>query len=346
MLNSKKIKEYLIIGGGHQGLTMAAHFSLNGEKVNLWNRTLGNIQTVYETKKIHCAGEIEGTATVNMVSTDIDDVWTDIIMVTTPAIAHKDIARIIAHKVTDNTIIILNPGRTLGAMEFKEQLKKSGCIHNPKIAETQTIVYTCRRDLSNGVTIFALKKDVMIAALDNDHTNEVMEAIPECIRSNFQIEDSIIKTSFGNIGMILHCAPVLMNIGWIESQVAEFEYYYDGISKSVARFLEKMDLERLNVAKALGYELESTRDWLIRSYNVKGDGLYDCISNNMHYKGIFAPKSTNHRYIEEDIPCGLVPLEYVAKQKGIETPLTTLIIDMANAIMEKDFRKIGRRYEI
>jgi hypothetical protein len=41
-----------------------------------------------------------------------------------------------------------------------------------------------------------------------------------------------------------------------------------------------------------------------------------------------------------------VPLEYVAKQKGIETPLTTLVIDMANAIMGKDFRKIGRRYEI
>ncbi len=346
MLNINKTKEYLIIGGGHQGLTMAAHFSLNGEKVNLWNRTLGNIQTVYETKKIHCAGEIEGTATVNKVSTDINEVWTDIIMVTTPAIAHKDIARIIAHKVTDNTIIILNPGRTLGAMEFKDQLKKAGCIHNPKIAETQTIVYTCRRDLSNEVTIFALKNDVMIAALDNRYINEVMEAVPNCIKNHFKTVDSFIQTSFGNIGMILHCAPVLMNIGWIESEVAEFEYYYDGISKSVAEFLEKMDLERLKVAKALGYDLESTKDWLKRSYGVNGTSLYECIRENVYYKGIYAPKSINHRYIQEDIPCGLVPLEYVGKQKGIETPLTSLVIDLANAVMEKDFRETGRKYNL
>lgn len=345
-MNREIPKEYLVIGGGHQGLAMAAHLALNGEKVNLWNRTLSHIQDVYRTRNITCMGEVEGLASINKVSDNIDEVWSDIVMVTTPAIAHKDIAKLIANKVTDNTVIVLNPGRTLGALEFSIELKKAGCSSNPKIAETQTIVYTCRRDLSNSVTIFALKNDVMIAALDNSYIYEIMAAIPECIRKNFTIVDSYIKTSFGNVGMILHCAPMLMNVGWIESEIADFEYYYDGISKSVAKFLEKLDSERLSVAKCLGYNLESTKEWLERSYGVAGKNLYECIINNPHYKGIYAPKSIHHRYLEEDIPCGLVPLEYVANQKGIETPLTTLIINMANAVMEKDYRAIGRKYNI
>lgn len=339
-------KEYLIIGGGHQGLTMAAHFALNGEKVCLWNRTLSNIQKVYETHRINCSGEITGVAYIPNVSDNIDEVWAENIMVTTPASAHKDIAKLIAGKVTDNTVIILNPGRTLGALEFKEELKNCGCKYNPKIAETQTIVYTCRRDDSNDVTVFALKNDVMIAALQNEFISDILNSLPNCLKDFFIPVESFIQTSLGNIGMILHCAPVLMNIGWIESEVAQFEYYYDGISRSVAKFLEKLDAERLAVAKTLGYTLESTKEWLTRSYGVKGETLFECISRNIHYKGIYAPKSIHHRYIEEDIPCGLVPLEHIGKQKGIPTPITTLIIDLANAVMEKDYRKIGRTLDI
>lgn len=343
MKNDKK--EYLIIGGGHQGLTMAAHFALNGERVNLWNRTLLNIKSVYQTKKIKSSGVVDGIATLNKVSADIDDVWSDIVMITTPATAHKDIARLIAHKVTDKTTIILNPGRTFGALEFKRELLKLGNKSCPKIAETQTIVYTCRRDLSNGVTVFAFKKDVMIAALDNGMVDCIVSMLPNCIQPYFKPINSYVQTSLGNIGMILHCAPVLMNLGWIESEKVDFEYYYDGISKSIAGFLEKLDLERLQVGQALGFELETTAEWLKRSYNVQGETLYECISKNKYYRGIYAPKSIKHRYIEEDIPYGLVPLESTAQYLNIATPLTTLVIDLANAIMDKDYRQIGRQYQ-
>ncbi len=67
-------------------------------------------------------------------------------------------------------------------------------------------------------------------------------------------------TSLGNIGMVLHCVPVLMNIGWIESEKTKFEYYYDGISKSIADVLEKIDSERIVIAKAMGINIESTEE--------------------------------------------------------------------------------------
>ena len=41
-----------VCGGGHQGLSMAAHLALNGVHVTLWNRTSANIQEVINTHKI------------------------------------------------------------------------------------------------------------------------------------------------------------------------------------------------------------------------------------------------------------------------------------------------------
>lgn len=35
-----------VCGGGHQGLSMAAHLALNGLEVTLWNRTSKNIEEV------------------------------------------------------------------------------------------------------------------------------------------------------------------------------------------------------------------------------------------------------------------------------------------------------------
>ena len=244
--------------------------------------------------------------------------------------------------VTDETIIILNPGRTFGALEFKRTLKEAGCTCNPKIAETQTIVYTCRRNENNRVDIYALKDEVDIAALRYEDIADIVEAIPKCIRGHFVVRKSIVNTSLGNVGMVLHCAPVLMNIGWIESRVAEFKYYYDGISKSIAGFLEKIDRERVQVAEALGYEVESAKEWLRATYHVEGTSLYDCIRNNESYRSIDAPKTINHRYLEEDVPYGLVPLERTAKLCGIETPNVSLIIDLASAVRNKDYRKLGR----
>ena len=55
----------------------------------------------------------------------------------------------------------------------------------------------------------------------------------------FSVENNIARTSLANIGMILHCAPVLMNIGWIENGKVAFKYYYDGISQTVAKYIEK-----------------------------------------------------------------------------------------------------------
>lgn len=339
-----KNESVCICGGGHQGIAMAAHLSLNGVKVSLWNRSFDHIKKIIETKKILCDGVVQGVANIDNASTDISQVIEDFIMITTPSTAHRDIARRLAPFIHKDMVIVLNPGRTFGAVEFAEELKNCGIKELPHIAETQTIIYTCRKKDDNSATIFAFKYGVAISSLQGDDIMYIMDKMPLCIKDMFNPVHSILSTSLSNVGMILHCAPVLMNIGWIENNKVDFKYYYEGISMSIAKYLEKMDSERLAVSSALNCPIESVRDWLKRIYHVNGTNIYECIKNNVAYNEIDAPPTIHTRYILEDVPNGLVPIEELAKSLDIATPNISTIIDLASSVLDIDFRKIGRKY--
>lgn len=333
-----------ILGAGHQGLSMAAHLSANNVECALWNRSKKNISHLIDSRVIKCHGLLEGQFLIDKISIHIEEVLGKTIMVTTPSSAHRDIAKLLAPHVDDTYTIILNPGRTFGILDFLSTLKESGCSSLPCVAETQSIIYTCRRESSDSVRIYAFKDNIPISTLNESEMTRVLSALPLCIKDNFVPADSYFETSLGNVGMILHCAPTLMNIGWIENDKENFEYYYDGISYTIASLLERLDLERQNISNELGHPVESIVDWLQRTYGTKGENLYEHLQGNEFYKGIYAPKNVHHRYIEEDIPNGLVPLEDLGLLLGIETPITSSIITFANSVMNCDYRKIGRRY--
>lgn len=339
-------KKVFVCGGGHQGLSMAAHLALNGLEVTMWNRTPEHVQEVIDTNEIYCNGIVNGTAKIKKASSDICEVVSDFVMVTTPSSAHKDVARALAPYVHKNMVVVLNPGRTFGAIEFAETLKECGVKQLPHIAETQTIVYTCRRSDRNSTTIFAMKNDVKIAALHDGDIYYIIQKTPDCLKPYFNIVSSVAYTSLMNVGMVLHCAPVMMNVGWIETQKVDFKYYYDGISKSVSGLLEKIDSERIAVANKLGYDIESTADWMKRVYGVSGHNLFECIRNNESYKEIDAPPTIYCRYILEDVPNGLVPIENIAIKLGVDTPNITTVINIACSVLNIDFRANGRRFSI
>lgn len=334
-----------IIGAGNSGLAMAAHLSLEGNEVTLWNRTRKNIEELLADPTIYCSGVIEGEALITHVTDDLAEAVRHepkMIFVTTPAFSHKILAAQLAQVLTFPTLIILNPGRTFGALEFDHEFKMFNPVIRPLIAETQTILYTCRKTANNKVEVYALKNDVLLSTISGEDNQEVVGRMPSCLRDKFIPAGSMIETSIGNVGMIMHCAPLLLNTGWTESTLHPYNYYRDGISPTIARFIEKMDAERQAVACRLGHPIESAREWMQRTYGLEGDSLYEVIQKNHAYDTITSPVSLLHRYITEDIPTGLVPLEAVGKEMGLEMKHIGLIIDLASALLEVDFRKEGR----
>lgn len=333
-----------VLGGGNSGLAMAAHLSKEGHRVALWNRSVETIFELMETKEIHVEGMIQGVFSLDVVTADMKEAIADpdLILITTPANGHHEIAELIGKAIEKSTTILLNPGRTFGALEFQEIYSRHNQGHPQIVAETQTILYTCRKTRPDAVNIVAFKTGVLLSTFNPVYNKSIIQRLPRCLQPFFKPARSMVETSIGNVGMILHCAPLLLNAGWTENAYNSYKYYYDGITPSIGRLIEKIDEERIEVSKRLGWEVESTLAWLKRSYGVQGDSLFEAIQQNEAYKTIEAPAKLTHRYILEDIPYGLVPLEAMGKELGLAMKNTGLIIDLASSIMEMDFRAVGR----
>ena len=338
----KRELNYCVIGAGNGGLAMAGYLSMIGYKVNLYNRTLDKILPLIKEPVIYLTGEKNGIGVLNKVTNSMEEAIenADVIMVTTPALAHHSLAKEMAPYLKDGQIIVLNPGRTGGALEVYETLLRERKRNNIIVAEAQTFIYAARSSSINNAHIFKSKKEVSLAAIPATKTDYVLELINEAYPQFISAKD-VLETSINNYGAIFHPAPTILNSGHIE-RCSPFEYYREGITPSVANYLEKIDRERMELGRLLQVDAKSSVQWLYESYGAEGDNLYEAVQNNPGYTGLQAPQGLYTRYIYEDVPCSLVPMESIADLFGLKTPAITSMINIAQIMTNRDFRSEGR----
>ncbi|MBS4016127.1 MAG: NAD/NADP octopine/nopaline dehydrogenase family protein [Candidatus Latescibacteria bacterium] len=332
-----------IIGAGNGGLAMAAHLAITGRKVNLYNRTENRIRTIQASNEIEVTGEINGTAKLNLVTTDIKQALTDadIVMVVVPALGHIEIARIMGPHLSDGQIVLLNPGRTGGALVFAETLRQLKINKYYFLAEAETLLYASRITNPGQVRIFGIKNAVPIATLPAFHLPDVLASLRNTFHQ-FVAGDNVLKTGLSNIGAIFHPALTVLNTAWIENEKGEFSYYHEGASPSVSLVLEALDAERIKVAEAVGIRVLSAREWLYQAYGVAGNNLYEAIQANYGYHGIMAPNTIDHRYIAEDVPTSLVPIASLGEYLGVKVTTMKSIVQLANVLHNRNYWTEGR----
>lgn len=342
----KKDLKFCVLGAGHGGLAMAGHLAINGFRVNLFNRGRKRILPVIQRKGIKIVGEIKGFGKIDRASTNIEECLADadILMVVVPAVAHRYIAQSCAPYLKEKHVVILNPGRTGGALEFFNTLKEQGVKHFPFIAEAQTFLYASRALGPAHARIFSIKNSVPLATLPAYWIPGVLKVIQRAF-PQFTPGDNIFKTSIENIGAVFHPALTVLNAAWIEETHGDFEYYIQGASESIAKVLERLDKERLEIAAALGIKVMSAKAWLYTAYSATGKDLYEAMHDNPGYIGLKAPDRLHHRYIDEDVPMSLVPLASIGEMLKVETPTIKSIILLASIMRGINFWKIGRTVE-
>lgn len=337
---------YCVLGAGHGGLAMAGHLGFMGYTVNLYNRTDENLNGVRWYGGVQIEGEISGFGPINKATANMAEAIADVdvLMIVTPSTAHHTIAELMAHQLHDGQIIILNPGRTGGALEFRKVLKDKDVNTPVLIGETSTFIYASRALSRFEAHIYRIKNYVSLATIPAYWIPDVL-AILNPAFPQFAAGTNVLSTSTENIGAIFHPALTLLNAGWIEETHGEFDYYLQGITPSIAKILEKIDGERLSVAQSLGIHTVSARQWLYLTYDSPGDDLYQAIHNTESYRGIRAPQNIDHRYIFEDVPMSLVPLASIGSLMKIATPMIDTIIRLASAVHDKDYWSEGRTVE-
>lgn len=334
-----------VIGSGNGGCALAAYLSANGYTVNLYNRTFSNISPIMRKRMINATGVIKGSFPIELATINLRRAveGTKIILIATPASSHKKIALKIAKYLTQDQIIILNPGRCFGALEFYNVIKKKRKDISVYVAETQTLVFTCRKTSETNVEIIKIKESVDFCAFPESDNSVVYDIIKD-IFPQFNLVDDYLEMTLNNIGMLVHPAITLFNASPIDGE-RKFLFYKEGATKRVCELMENIQLELNSILRIFGVSQINLCKWAKKSYGVDSNNIYSALQSIKEYDTIFAPKELLTRYLLEDVPTGLVSMSSLGKVLGVETPIIDSIINLSSVLCGIDFNSIGRNIE-
>jgi len=331
-----------VIGSGNGGQGIAGYLGMTGHKVVLYNRSIEKLKPIIESRGIILKGEINGFGKLELVTDNLQQAITgaDVIMVATTADAHRNIAKDLSIFLESGQSIILNPGRTGGAIEFRNALTSNGFKKRVYIGEAQSLVYACRKEKEGVVNIIGRKKIVMFSALPSFDTSYMMTLLNQLFDCFIPV-NNVLVTSLENIGAIFHPVVVLFNAAAIERK--NIFYFYQDMTPTIASFIEEIDNERLKVGSAFALDLLSAEKWITKAYSGLSEGtLCEKMKANPAYCNILAPKTLDSRLITEDVPTGLLPISELGKMVNVDCPFMKSIITICQTLLNRNFYETGR----
>jgi len=337
------IKKIAILGAGNGGCAFAGYLAIKGFEVNLYEnqRFKGNIIPIKIRGGIEVTGLINGFGKLKKVTTDIREAVdkVDIIMIVVPGSAQAIIARECAPHLKNGQTVVINSSSTGAALEFFNIIKEEG--KEVIVGETMSLLYACRKTSLTKVNIMGIKKEMPVAAFPAKNTKKMVNMLRKLI-PNFILAKNVMETSLNNLNAVAHPAITILNTGWIESD-NEFDFYKNGLSKSVKKVMMAVDTERIKIAKVLQVEAPSDDEWMQKWYGVKT--YKEATKPGGVYSGIKAPSSIQVRFITEDVPYGLVPISSIGKEYKIQTPVINSLIKISSTLMGVDYWEEGRTAE-
>ena len=349
--------EIVIIGAGNAGKATAAYLlsmrqpSFNDKTDDMHDSSYkvrlitGDAKKAAETEKngLTASGRITGNFRPMIEYSpygtgDIRASKADVIIVQTVAGAHRDVAERLKGHLGKNQLIIIFNGNW-GAAEFESVLGEEAREKNTLICETAAQLFLCSSPDINSVNITGIKESVGFAVSDMKRMREAYERAVRLF-PGLKTAENIIDTSANSSNPVIHGPIAAFNITRLENG-EDYTLFGTALPEKLIRYIEKADLERCAVIEALGTKATGVLEILNSFWPVKREILRDALKENEAYRDIKGPKTLLHRYIEEDIPYGLVPLSVLGKKLGVPTPYTDSVITGLSLYLGRDFMKEG-----
>jgi opine dehydrogenase len=324
-----------ILGAGNGGLALAGYLARRGQRVTLWNRSPARITAVAERGGIALTlpGSAATLAPIDIATSNIAVGLADasLVVVAVPASAHADVARRCAPFLRDGQSVLLLPGRTGGALEFRRVLREAGCRASILLGEANTFPLAARNVGPAAAVVFGTKTEVRAAALPARRTPELMAAWQPLLPMLLPAR-SVLHTGFANVGAVLHPTITLLNAERI-ARGEVFDFYTEGVTPRVAAVLAAADAERRRIARAYRVETPSLEGWIATAYGHYAATVREAVGGNPAYVGIKAPAILEHRYLLEDVPTGLIPLIELGRAASVQVPTLEGLVEMARIVL-------------
>ncbi len=359
------VKRVAVLSAGNGGITFAAHFLEHGvESVTLYNRSPKRLAPIQaNANRIYARGEIGGPEgqefQLDLVTTDpIEAIrGADLIVMagTQPAIDY--LGKALARHITCEQIMMIGSGTLGSTWEMQSCLRAGGCPEPPLVGEFNILPYATKLDAGQQgrVWVRGVKQALDAAFAPAD-------AVPRAFRDwllniypHLNIFPDVLYTGLSGANMIVHPVVVLCNQEKVLAGRA-WALYAEGVTQEVGELMERVDQERLAIARACQVKMIPLYRFLANAYppfeGVEVMNLYEWFRSRMrsssgqiHLEAVPGPASFHVRLLEEDIPYGMVPLEGLGRLVGVPTPTVTRFIDEACELLDEDFRLSGRLIE-
>src|SRR4029079_17493452 len=161
-----------------------------------------------------------------------------------PAYATDPLSEAAAPHLTDGMAVLVCPGSCAGAIAFKRaaglELADTGVV----VGETSTLPYAVRVTEPGVVNVFLkLTTGVYVAGLPRSGTDRLYDLVKDVWPAVEQAE-SVFQTTLQNGNPVIHPAVTLLNAGLLERTGGGFLFYEEGVTESVGRLIEAVDLQR------------------------------------------------------------------------------------------------------
>ncbi|WP_342536939.1 NAD/NADP octopine/nopaline dehydrogenase family protein [Sporosarcina sp. FSL K6-3508] len=339
--------EIAVIGGGNGCYAAAVDLTEKGHKVRLWRRDKEAFQDVLESQSIDVIDATgKRSVPIKLATNDLSAAvqGVKLIVIPLPAVTQEAIAEQLTPVLEDGQVLFLPPG-TFGSYIMADILQKKGCKANVVFAETGTLPYLARKYDEHTVSISGRATRLPTGFFPSDESQYGFDILKEAFPSVELVEDAL-SGALMNAGPIIHPPLILMNAGPIE-HFDKWDIHNEGTQKSVRNVHKALDEERIMIREALGYKAPHFP--LDDHYNLDGDewmygnGAHEKLVDGEDWFETLDLKT--HRYMREDIECGLAFLVSIGDWLGISVPTATGLLAIASSVVEEDLRGQGRTLE-
>ncbi len=336
--------EIAILGGGNGSMAAALDLTDQGHQVRLWRRNAAGIDALNAQRNTLTLKDFSSARpiTIHKVTTDIAAAIKDaaLIVCPTPATAQPDIARALAPHLVDGQVVFLPPG-SFGSVLMARIVRDAGNEADVSFAEAGTLPYLTRLHGEDTVAITTRATELPTGVFPRRNAAHALKVIAAAYPAIRDCGDGL-SGALMNAGPIIHPPLICMNAGPIE-HFEHWDIHNEGTQPSIRRVTTRLDGERMALRDALGY---GAPHWpLAHHYDPNEEWMYGGAAHEkLTGSGDWRENLvlTEHRYMREDVACGLAFLVSVADWAGVPVPTARGLLAIGSAICDADFEREGR----
>lgn len=345
-VSAPRLERAAVLGGGSDACLIAALCMAEGVDTTLFSAYGAELDALRVSSGITLRGagpvgtyQVDRTDSLSIKTTaelDRAVVDADVIFLTGPIHKQRTYAMVLADHLTDGKMLVLAPGRSLGALETAWFLRIGGCVADVTIIEAQGLPYWI--SAKGSVLTLSAAAPVAGATLPSGRLDALTAISP--ILSNIEPCDSVLASGFAD-GSALVEFPALLIAGTGGPELPmgavplpENRTFATLLGDEHLRIIARLAAERRAVAKAFGVRnLPEDAVWILRHAGAdRGEGA----------RPVPEPDAVPG-LLRDGVIGSLVPLVSAAEITGTPVPMTQAMITLASTVLSADVAASGRK---